>query len=671
MAKNVLWNTGQSNAEWIWLAGLPKPKNAYVNFRKAFVLSKKPKKAALRVSADCKYVLFVNGRHLGRGPVTMPTEHKQFDEYDCAKLLKNGKNVLAALVLHRQYKNSRLIPVRGGFILELDAEGKTIVTDSSWKVRRAVECKSDTPYMTHQYGNQEWVDARKSEPGWEGLNFNDKKWSTAAIVKNAKKYWPENIESRMVPHMLREKKNPLRLVTYFGLTSQGRPPQEDAEPARQIELGYPMSSIAAYNTRGITNPKKGRAVFIESAGDGVGIVVDLGEEMYGYPFIDIECPGGVTVDIGHGEILSRNRLQTVLMPGSACPQLYADRYVTHSGRQRFETFDTKGCRYLEVHFRRLAPFYTGAKIIIHEIGIMRSRWPVKRAGTFECSDEKLNAIWDICRRTVEVKYQDWHICDAQREQNCWLECFQDFVYLQVLGRCDLIRQTLHMFARAQLDSGFMLSTIPTIFDGPATPERLYLLSTVYYPLTVAIDRLYGGSDARQAFWLEACRRLFDGLFKYADADGVPVNLPGSHFVEWSALDSRPSECGRAVKKSWESAAVTGTIILSLEYAARLADEFGRSDLAVLWREKADRIRRAADKRHWSRKRQAYMDGVYDGAQSESVSQTTNAFAALARFGSEGRISQREDDASVGDTQEVQHVLFNRHSNSAVPVTELQ
>jgi hypothetical protein len=77
--------------------------------------------------------------------------------------------------------------------------------------------------------------------------------------------------------------------------------------------------------------------------------------------------------------------------------------------------------------------------------------------------------------------------------------------------------------------------------------------------------------------------------------------------------------------------------LSLEYAARLAEGLGRPELSQRWRDRAEKLRRAATARYWSEERQAYVDGIYDGRRSDSVSQTTNAMAILARLGDEERL----------------------------------
>ncbi|GEM_PF-4916646 len=629
-------------AKWVWLPGEEKPANAYVQFRKAFDIKKIPGSARVHVSADCRYLLFINGTVIGRGPIVTHPAYKQVDVYEVGCYLREGENVVGALVLQRHNKTSRLYPVRGGFILQCNSKQLVFGTDESWKARWAEEYKPDTPYMTHQYGQQEWVDGRKVPLGWESTGYDDSEWVNAVVIKGAQKFWPAEFEVRTVPHMLRKIVYPVKVVAYFGLSSgsikRRNPGGEDYEPAKEIMVAYPMSSIRAWDIENIVHPENGSAILEETIGDGVGIVVDLGEEMLGYPFIEIECSAGATVNIGHGEILSRNRIQTVLMPESGAEQRYADRYITREGRQRFEVYDTKGCRYLEIHFNKLKDSRKKARVIIHKVGLVKSEPPFEMVSNFTCSDELLNRVWDICRRTAMVKCQDWHICDAQREQNQWPEFFQDMVYWQCFGRVEMVRQMIHTFCRLQLPSGFILSNFPPVVDkdiNNITEKDLYIFSTLFFPLIICFDWLYGGEDERQPFWLECCRRIFTGLFKYIGPAGTLANLPGNQWLEWSGMDVRGY--GRGAENSWEITAWNGIMILGLEKMAEMAEAYGKADWADCWREHAAAIRKAATDRFWEEERQAYIDGIYDGRKSSVVSQSTNAVAVLARMGDEERL----------------------------------
>jgi hypothetical protein len=627
-------------SKWIWLAGEEKPANSYVQFRKTFELSSTSNQAKIFVCADCKYLLFINGQVVGRGPLVVNPKHKQVDFYDVANFLKKGKNVIAAIVLQRHNKTSRLWPVRGGFLFELETDSCIVASNDSCKARWAIEYKSCTPYMTHQYGNQEWFDARIEPENWRESVFDDSDWDNAVIIKNSESFWPQKLELRSLAHMLRQTIHPVRLVSYFGIWCDGNTPVKDREPARQIEVDYILNSAVVYNTENLINPGNTPTIFQEnsSGGDGVGFVIDIGEEMIGYPFIDIECPAGVTVEIGHGKVLSRNRIKTVLYPESAAEQRYADRYITRKGRQRFEIFDTKGCRYLEVHFRHVPKAANGTvQVKIYEIGLIKSVSPITHKAEFSCSDSILNKVFDICRRTAEVKCQDWHICDAQREQNQWIELMQDIVYLNTFGKVPLIRQTIQNFVNDQLTSGLIPSTLPPIDENQMTDQGQYIFSSYMFPILVYIDWLYGGQDERQPNWIKACTRVFDCLLGYLGSENTIENTPGDHWVEWTALDSRPNPCSRKVKEKWEVSFYNFLIIIALEKMAEMADAFNKTDIAHGWRDKAKGLRKASDARFFSEQRQAYVDGIYDGQPSDTVSQSTNAAAILARVGSTDRL----------------------------------
>lgn len=637
------------HAAWIWLPGEAQPANGYVHFRKSFVLEAVPDRAVIHVTADCKYRLSVNGVFVGRGPVTTDPKYKQVDVYDVAAHLRPGPNVVAALVLQRHAPTSRLCPARGGFLLELAAGDLHLGTDASWKARWAEEYKADAPYMTHQYGHQEWRDGRKAPVGWELPGFDDAEWPAAVVVEQAETFWPAALELRRVPCLLYETRHPVEVVSYFGLTTNGRPAEHDYEPARQIMNDYPTSSVVAWNLEHLQHPENGPAILREKDGNGVGLVLDLGEEMIGYPFVDIECAAGATVEIGHGETISRGRIQTVLLPESGAEQRYADRYYTREGRQRFEIFDTKGCRYLEIHFNRLADFYVGAKVIIHEVGLIRCRTPHAAVSSFACPDERLNRIWDICRRTALVTCLDWHICDAQREQNNWPEIFQDMLYWQCFGRVEMVRQMIHQFCRAQLADGFILSTFPVIGSKPMaefTKHDLYYFSTAMFPLIVYLDWLYCGEDERQAYWLDCCAKAYDSILAYRGPHGALANLPGTQWVEWTGLDAR--DPGRGVKNAWEMPVWNAMAVLVLEKLSEMAEALGQSERASAWRKQVAAIRAASDARYWSEPRQAYPDGIYDGEMSPIVSQSTQAVAVLAGLGSEAR--QRAAMATALDPQ---------------------
>src|SRR5674476_657016 len=68
------------------------------HFRKTFDLEKVPDRLVVHVSADNRYILFVNGERVCYGPAKGDLKTYKYDVVDIAKFLQPGKNVLAALV---------------------------------------------------------------------------------------------------------------------------------------------------------------------------------------------------------------------------------------------------------------------------------------------------------------------------------------------------------------------------------------------------------------------------------------------------------------------------------------------------------------------------------------------------------------------------------------------
>src|ERR1035437_10269045 len=89
-------------AKWIWNSGIESPRNEWWCFRKSFEIpSEEWERATITLTADSRYVLYINGIQAGRGPVRSWPFEQSFDCYEIGHLLKPGKvNTIAVLVLH-------------------------------------------------------------------------------------------------------------------------------------------------------------------------------------------------------------------------------------------------------------------------------------------------------------------------------------------------------------------------------------------------------------------------------------------------------------------------------------------------------------------------------------------------------------------------------------------
>src|SRR5690242_8825753 len=127
---------GNWNARWISCPGIVEKAYGVYHFRKTFNLADEPSQFIIHVSADNRYVLYVNGAEVGRGPARSSLYNWNFETYDIASHLHEGKNVIAALVWNMgEDAPVAQISAQTGFLLQGDEKPEEILnSDNSWKV---------------------------------------------------------------------------------------------------------------------------------------------------------------------------------------------------------------------------------------------------------------------------------------------------------------------------------------------------------------------------------------------------------------------------------------------------------------------------------------------------------------------------------------------------------
>ena len=155
----------------IWTEAAPTSEGEpiFVAFRKTFALDAQPKAAELRIFADLRYQLWVNGRYVVRGPVRFDPKAPQFDVVDLASYLQPGANTLAVLVLGRANNNAmmRHVPGLAAELRLTDASGKVrlVKTDESWRWNDKTAYKRPCSNTTRALGAIGWTPAFSATNG--------------------------------------------------------------------------------------------------------------------------------------------------------------------------------------------------------------------------------------------------------------------------------------------------------------------------------------------------------------------------------------------------------------------------------------------------------------------------------------------------------------------------
>ncbi|WP_340021477.1 family 78 glycoside hydrolase catalytic domain [Paenibacillus sp. FSL K6-1096] len=173
-------------ASWIWGGPEDWPRNEWRCFRREVELAAwQGGSAELSITADARYVLYVNGVLCGRGPARSWPEQLSYHVHEVGHLLHSGRNTVAVLVISFGTATFAYVPGRGGLLAQLDTveaapdtagdsdsggEVRRFVlgTDASWLTAAHGGYERRAPRMSCQLGFAERVDGQRWHPDWAG-----------------------------------------------------------------------------------------------------------------------------------------------------------------------------------------------------------------------------------------------------------------------------------------------------------------------------------------------------------------------------------------------------------------------------------------------------------------------------------------------------------------------
>jgi alpha-L-rhamnosidase len=173
-----------------WIGPEESPRSfTRVHFRRTVELDAVPRAAAMRITADSRYVLQVNGVEAGRGPQRSQPWRLFYDEWDIASLLRVGVNVVAVLVTW--FGSSNAIwqqPVPSGrlgtgpaLLVDGMIGDRPLCSDTSWKTATS-QAWSVFPRRLLDGLPAERLDARLLPSDWAAPDFPDGDWAGATLL---------------------------------------------------------------------------------------------------------------------------------------------------------------------------------------------------------------------------------------------------------------------------------------------------------------------------------------------------------------------------------------------------------------------------------------------------------------------------------------------------------
>ena len=339
-------------------------------------------------------------------------------------------------------------------------------------------------------------------------------------------------------------------------------------------------------------------------------VFDLGRVMSGRPGIEATAPAGTVLDLQHAEWMS-DYDKVVQAAGDR----YTDRITCREGRQRRELIARRGVRFIKISNRGSWEGTGGGPATVHAVWNAVEKVVGKPRGSFQCSDDRLNAIYTTCIDTMDVSL-NYHPVDCPTRENgqypgdAFVQAHQLFYLFDDLR---LLRKGIRQFPRVQEENGRFPGMAPAEWRHTLTDYAMIWVSWIAEHYRHTAD----ANLVREM--LPYAEKLF-GFFRGLKDQQHGLVQRASEDWYWAFLDHSPIHkrgliCGY---NAWYARA--------LEDASWLAAEVGQTGLAQSCASEARQVREACRNLFWDADAGLYRDCFDHGTLSPSITFQTNVIA---------------------------------------------
>lgn len=592
-------------AHWIWCGDTTEDFHVRAWARKTFSWDGRGQ-VRLQITADLRYMAWVNGRRLGFGPPKFHADTPTVDEYEISGLLRPGSNLVAVQVYSLGNRRiSSCMPRRGGLRTQLSGDGWRLGTDSTWKMRSDPGFLSDTAPRGEMQPPCEWYDARLGIGQPESEDYDDSAWPFAHE-------WSARedlvLEPRDIPFMTTQPFRPDRLIECGVATfSKANPhfPELASELAKartqpdrenRIQPSVTKTTGVAFDTKGL------------SASETLYGLWDFGRIWTGYPCLQVRGTPGTIIDISYSEDLKDHRIR----PNKSLP--YHDRIVLGDEPLFHRITWPKSLRYFQANV-------SNGHVVIEDLFLERSTYPVHRRGFFSCDDPVLNQAVEISLHTVQLGMEDSFMDTPWRERGSWLgddlikaQTASDYFQDQRLAR----RFLLH-HARGQRTNGMMSGKYPGNVTSEVSTWTLRFPPSVLEYCAASGDWDFGHELwpvlERLWRWLETCSTE-DGLYQ-APPVHVDAHTNRYNFIDWAPIEMRGKNA------AWNAFAHA-----CLRAIGTIAGETGREPEAASLDRRLAQHHQAFIRNFWDNRRGVFVNGQIDGRRTERWGCHENVLALL-------------------------------------------
>jgi hypothetical protein len=642
--------------------------NAFRRFRNRFNLADSTVplgSTTFQINITCsgKYLLYLNGHYIGRGPARYDRRWPQYDIYDIGNYLHTGSNTIAILCLYEGFGTGQSMVSPPGLVLELTSkendnpEQLLLQSDESWKSSKAAAFNNDAPRINGRQGSIEIFDARLDEPGWYSPDFDDTHWSFVHVHKhalNVSHFW--NLSPRDIPLLQETQKTATGIVAIGEADGHLLP---TAENTSGIHKGMRRFLLQAS-----LEPRSSLLKSIStshSSSKAILYLYEFTKLFAGYLQLHINGKAGQIVDCIYLESLPQIREGKFNLEGIVTSENRPmDRFILGNGDNHFEVaFSWKAFRYVLLV---LHPNPSTSEI--KNVYVLSRRYPSTLINRFNSSDLELNKIFDICQHTARICAQDAFVDSPSREQQQWIGDgrWTALVYFYLTGDAQLYRRMLIQIGQSQDHTGMIKPRHPDDHNNiPPIPAFALSWISAFYEYFLHTGDL---NLARE--WWPNINQLLAYFRKHVGSNGLLSNVPGWFFIDWG----HPPKI-MDVRRGGFVAAINLQYIEALLFAAEISNALGQAQQSRTLHLQALELKEECRRLFWNQDLGAYVDCVTNGAQSTSVSEQTNSLALLFLHGSGPYATVNLTDHSEDYQKRVELIIQNVFSCAWKPEEDIE
>jgi hypothetical protein len=566
-------------AKWITSDDAPARDEAVLYFRKHVELASASQRYVVNVSADNRFVLYVNGQRAGSGPARGDLAHWHYETFDVGPFLKSGDNVFAAVVWNFGARSALAqISDRTAFLLGGASEAENAVnTGTGWDV--AVEKSIRTLPKPQELGGYYYA----AEPSLR--------------IDGATYAWEWNTGAK-TPELEWKKAIAIGSGARRGASLQENNWQLTVDPLPQMAMEQqPMGTVVRQTGVEIAGGPANAEYRIAAHSHAI-VLLDRGYLTTAYPEFTATGSAGASVQLKYAEALldakdekgNRDDIE-----GKHIVGIYDEFLLDGKSERVYQPLVWRTWRYLQIDVTT-----ADEPVQLSRLQSWFTAFPFEEKAKFASDDPDLQKIWQIGWRTARLDAHDTYMDTPYWEQMQYIgdTRIQALISYSVAGDDRLARQAITAFNNSRVPDGITLSRYPTsMFQAIPTFSLLWVGMVHDF-------WMYRNDPAFVRDQLVGTRTTLDWFLRHQRPDGLLDALFWWPFVDWG------SDFGFGIPPEDPDGGSTSMVLQfveALRNAADLETALGEPSRAEMYRAAAQRAVAGVKKLCWNREYALFAD----------------------------------------------------------------